>query len=158
MRGENPASFFKCDENNTDKIKTPNETSNQGRILIVTDELNVIMPLCDLLFSRGYKVSGFSSAKKALTALREQDFDVLLTDFEMSEMDGLGVLRSALNREPSLFGIILIGRDSIHRIIEAMNAGAFDYILKPVNLNELMLTISRAMQMKPFAWNSKLHK
>jgi two-component system OmpR family response regulator len=158
MGEENPEYFFESGENNTDKMETSNQTSNRGRILIVTDELNLIMPLCDLLLSHGYEVSGYSSGKKALAALREQDFDLLLTEFKMSEMEGLEVLRSALNIKPTLFGIILIGHDSIQSIIEVVNAGAFDYVLKPVNLNELMQTISRAMEMKPFAWSSKLRR
>jgi DNA-binding NtrC family response regulator len=158
MMGDDPASFFERDKNNRERIETPDETSNKGRILIVTDELNMIITLCDFLLSRGYEVIGYSSGKKALAVLREQDFDLLLTDFKMSEMDGLELLRSALNIKPTLLGIMLMGRDSIQGIIEAMNAGAFDYVLKPVNFNELMQTISRALEMKPLAWNSKLHR
>jgi DNA-binding NtrC family response regulator len=139
-------------------LETPGQTSNQGRIFIVTNELNMIMPLCDFLLSRCYEVSGYSSGEKALAALREQDFDLLLTEYKMSEMDGLEVLRSALHIRPGLSGIVLIGHDSIGSIIEAMSAGAFDYILKPVNLNELMLTISRAMEMKSVARNSRLQR
>ena len=71
MGEENPEYFFESGENNTDKMETSNQTSNRGRILIVTDELNLIMPLCDLLLSHGYEVSGYSSGKKALAALRE---------------------------------------------------------------------------------------
>ncbi len=148
MREENPEYFFERDENNTGKIRTPSETANQRRTLIVTDELKVLMPLCDFLMSRGYEVSGCSSGKRALAALREQDFDLLLADFKTSDMDGIEVLKSALNIKTTLLGIILIGRDSAQSIIKAMNAGAFDYILKPVNLGELMLTISHAMEMK----------
>jgi DNA-binding NtrC family response regulator len=158
MRGEDPAYFFENSGNNADKIKTHDHSSNQGRILIVTDELNVIMPLCDFLLSHCYEVSGYSSGQKALAALREQDFDLLLTDLKMSEMDGLEVLRSALNIRPTILGIVLIGENSIGSTVEAMSAGAFDYILKPVNLNELMLTISRAMEMKTFAPTPRLHR
>lgn len=151
MKEENPASFFERHEKNTDKIETPKAISNQGRILIIADEVNVIIPLCDFLLSRGYEVSGHSSGQKALAALKEQDFDLLVADFKMSEIGGLEVLSAAQNIKPTLLGIILIGQDSIQNIVEVMNAGAFDYILKPVNLSELMLTISRAMKMKSFA-------
>lgn len=157
MRGKNPTSFFEPGRNNTDKMERPNETSNQGRILIVADELNVSMPLCDFLWSRGYEVSGYSSGEKALAALREQDFDLLLADLKVSEGDGIEILRSALNIKPTLIGIVLIGHDSLKSIIDVKHAGAFDFILKPVNLNELMVTISRALERRRFAWNSKLH-
>jgi DNA-binding NtrC family response regulator len=156
MREENPVYFYDLDENNMDKIETKNEISKRGHILIVTDELSMLMPVCDFLLSRGYEVSGYSSGKKALAALGEQDFDLLLADYKMSEMGGLEVLNSALNIKPTLLGVILIGHDSMRGIIEASKAGAFDYILKPVNMNELMLTISRAMEMKSFDRNFKL--
>jgi len=138
------------------KIKTPDEKSNQGRVLVVTDELKEIVPICDFLLSYGYDVSAYSSGKKALVTLREQDFDLLLADFKTCDMDGLEVLRSALNIKPTLFGIILIGQGFIQSVVEAMNAGAFDYILKPVNLGELILTISRAMEIKSSVRNSTL--
>jgi two-component system response regulator AtoC len=138
------------------KIETPNKTSNQGRVLIVTDELKEIMPICDCLLSYRYYVSVYSSGKKALMTLREQDFDLLLADLKTCDMDGLEVLRSALNIKPTLFGIILIGQGFVQGVVEAMNAVAFDYILKPVNLGELMLTISRAMEIKSSVRHSTL--
>jgi two-component system response regulator HydG len=158
MKREDPLSFLGRGGNNADKIETHNEVSTRGHILIVTGDLNMIMPLCDFLLSHGYEVSGYSSGKKALAALREQNFDLLLADFEMSEMDGLDMLRDALNTKPTLPGIILVGQGSVRNAAEAMNAGAFDCVSKPVNMDELMLTISHAIETRSFARNSRFFR
>jgi PleD family two-component response regulator len=157
MTEKDPAAFFEPEGNKMDKVEMRNETLNEGRILIVADELNVSMPLCDFLLSRGYEVSGYSSAQEALAALIEQDFDLLLADLKVSEGDGIELLKSALKIKPTLMGIILIGRDSLKSITDARNAGAFDFILKPVNFNELMVTIFRALERKQFPWSPRFH-
>ena len=129
-----------------DKASTPREISNQGRILIVDDETDIVTPLCDLFSANGYESVGYSSAKEALEALKEREFDVLLTDLSMPEMNGIELLGAALEINPSLVGIIMTACGSVEATVEAKKVGAFDYILKPFHFNELLLIVSDAME------------
>src|SRR5438067_159058 len=105
-------------------------TAEPARILIVDDEAPQMNALCDTLQHQGYLTTGFTSANEALAALRQQRFDLLLTDLMMPEMDGLSLLRAALETDPDLVGIMMTGHGAVETAVEAMKAGALDYILK----------------------------
>src|SRR5690349_1101394 len=104
---------------------------NAIRILIVDDEAPQMKALCDTLQDHGYASVGFVSGPKALAALREARFELLLTDLMMPEMDGTTLLRAALEIDADLVGIIMTGQGTIGTAVEAMKCGALDYILKP---------------------------
>jgi PAS domain S-box-containing protein len=122
--------------------------SKLGSLLFVDDEIESLTPSCDLLSEWGYKVVGFTSGKDALEALKKQDFDLLLTDLMMPEMDGLELMKAALELEPHLVCIIITGKGTIQTGVEAMKLGAFDYILKPIEWKILRPILSRAMEMR----------
>jgi two-component system, cell cycle sensor histidine kinase and response regulator CckA len=119
-----------------------------GRLLIVDDEEPLMSALCDGLKERGYEAEGFTSAEAALQALGERDFDVLLTDLMMPEMDGLALLRATLEIDPHLVGILITGYGTVQTAVDAMKVGAFDYILKPFKLNVILPVLTRAMQLR----------
>jgi response regulator RpfG family c-di-GMP phosphodiesterase len=119
-----------------------------GKVLVVDDETELITALCDRLEKRGYEPSGFPSGEEALPALREQDFDVLLTDLMMPEMDGITLLRAGLEVDPNLVGIIMTGQGTVQTAVEAMKVGAFDYVLKPFKLEALLPVLARAMDVR----------
>jgi len=121
--------------------------SKSGRLLIIDDESDLLTSLCDILSEIGYETVGFTSGKDALKALKEQDFDLLLTDLMMPEMDGIALLRAALEMDPHLVGIIMTGQGTIHTAVEAIKVGAFDYVLKPFRLKSLDMTLTRAMRL-----------
>lgn len=121
--------------------------SKSGRLLIVDDESDLLTSLCDILSEIGYETVGFTSGKDALKALKEQDFDLLLTDLMMPEMNGIALLRAALEIDPHLVGIIMTGQGTIHTAVEAIKVGAFDYVLKPFRLKSLDMTLTRAMRL-----------
>lgn len=129
-----------------DKIVPSGRRSNQGSILVVDDQLDIVTVLCDFFLNNGYKVMGYTSGKSALASLKAQKFDLLLADLSMPEMDGIQLLKAALRIDPLLAGIIMTGHGTIETAIEAKNIGAFDYVLKPFKLNELLLTVSHAME------------
>ena len=79
------------------------------RLLIVDDEPALLEALCKTLAERGYETQGFTQAQAALAALHEHDFDVLLCDLMMPGMDGIALLRAALEIDPNLVGIIMTG-------------------------------------------------
>lgn len=119
-----------------------------GRILIVDDETNHVQALCDALGAQGYHTEGHTSARKALDALKQDSFDLLLTDLMMPEIDGIELLRSARKVSSSLVGIVMTGMGTIETAIEAMKAGAFDYVLKPIRLRDILPVLKRALEVR----------
>ncbi len=119
-----------------------------GRLLIVDDEIELKNALCETLADEGYETVGVSSGEVGLLALAKQDFDLFLSDLMMPGMDGIQFLRKALESDPSLVGIIMTGQGSIVSAVEAMKLGAFDYVLKPFNLQTMLPILARAMDMR----------
>lgn len=119
-----------------------------GHLLVVDDEAQFLSPLCEILSEFGYQTTGFTSAAKAMEALKDQTFDLLLTDLIMPEMDGVSLLKTALEMDPQIMGIIITGDGTIQTAVEAMKVGAFDYVLKPVEFRMLMPILSRAMSVR----------
>ena len=99
-----------------------------ARLLIVDDEAPQMKALHDALEGEGYSAIGFTSAGSALAALREQEFDLVLTDLMMPEMDGVAFLRAAFGIDPTLVGIVMTGHGTVESAVHAMRAGALDYI------------------------------
>ena len=123
-------------------------TSKLGKLIIVDDEIDTLTPLCDLLSEWGYEVKGFTSGKDALEALKEKDSDMLLTDLVMPEMDGIALIKEAMEIDPLLVCMIMTGKGTIQTAVEAMKAGVFDYVLKPMEWKILKPVLSRAMEMR----------
>ena len=120
----------------------------EARLLIVDDERAQMQALCDTLQDQGYEVFGCSSAEEALAVLRETPVDLLLADLMMPGMDGITLLREALQLDPTLVGIIMTGEGTITTAVAAMKSGAMDYILKPFRLSAILPVISRGLAMR----------
>lgn len=120
----------------------------RGRLLVVDDEIELMTALCEILAEQGYKTVGVSSGSDALRELGRQDFDLLLTDLMMPGMDGIQLFRAALEVDPQVVGIIMTGQGSIPTAIEAMKLGAFDYLLKPFNLQTILPVLDRGMELR----------
>jgi DNA-binding NtrC family response regulator len=120
--------------------------TKRGRLLIVDDEVELKSALCETLADEGYATVGATGGAEGLKALEKQDFDLLLCDLMMPGMDGIQVLRKALEIDPTLVGIIMTGQGSIPSAVEAMKVGAFDYVLKPFDLKTMLPILERAME------------
>ncbi|MBI2503030.1 MAG: response regulator [Candidatus Latescibacteria bacterium] len=120
-------------------------TPELGRVMVVDDEPELLKALCKILREQGYETVGFAAGREALEALEQQDFDLLLTDLMMPGMDGIALLRAALEIDRHLVGVIMTGQGTIQTAVEAMKLGAFDYVLKPFKMRELLPVLSRAM-------------
>ncbi|HEY2979171.1 MAG TPA: ATP-binding protein [Burkholderiaceae bacterium] len=118
------------------------------RLCIVDDEAELTLALCSTLRAEGYETIGFTSAQAALAALPEAHCDLLLVDLNMPQMLGPDLLRAAQHIDPAIVGIIMTGEGSIAAAVEAMKAGALDFILKPFNISAIVPVLARALQVR----------
>src|SRR6267142_2022030 len=116
-----------------------------GKILVVDDEPELKSVLVEALLAQGYDAVGYNSAANALLSLKSDNYDILLTDLMMPEMDGIGLLKAALEIDPHLVGLVMTGQGTIQTAVDAMQVGAFDYVLKPFRLQNLMPVLTRAL-------------
>jgi two-component system sensor histidine kinase/response regulator len=129
-----------------------------ARLLIVDDEAAQLRALCDTLQLEGYVTQGFSSGQQALAILRPGEFDLLLTDLMMPQMDGITLIDAARKIDPSLDALVMTGHGTIDTAVRAMRGGALDYILKPFKLNVILPVIERALDVQRLRReNAELH-
>jgi signal transduction histidine kinase len=119
-----------------------------ARLLVVDDEVAHMRALCDTLEDEGYEVVGCTHGEAALVALRRAPADLLLADLMMPGMNGIDLLRAALEIDPMLVGIIMTGEGTIGTAVEAMRSGALDYILKPFKLSAILPVLARGLMMR----------
>jgi len=119
-----------------------------GRLLIVDDEVELMDALRETLAAQGFETAGATSGTDGLRALAEGDFDVLLSDLMMPGMNGIELLRKALEIDPNLMVIIMTGQGTIPTAVESMKSGAFDYVLKPFKLQTMLPVLERAMEVR----------
>src|SRR5258706_1647327 len=141
-----PASSRESSPDSTER-KTP-VTSGEpepGRLLIVDDD----QAACEFLESilrRQHRVSWRTSAHDALELVGEQDFDVILTDLNMTDLGGLDLCERIVGMRPDIPVIVVTGYGSMEAAIGAIRAGAYDFVTKPVDPNVIGLTVDRALR------------
>ncbi len=116
-----------------------------ARILLVEDDRNTLSGLMEILSQEGYEVVGAESAKKALKYLSKESFDILLTDLKMPEMDGMELYERSLPMAPEMKTIVMTAYSSVKDAVEAMKKGVYEYLTKPLNLDELFLILEKAI-------------
>jgi len=107
------------------------------RILVVDDEENARIGLSRLLAQEGFVVESVANGYEALDYLRQQDVNLIVTDINMPEMNGIAFLRELNKHFPKSNVIMITAYGGVESYIEAMNLGAFEYINKPVKIDEL---------------------
>ncbi len=120
--------------------------SQPGRILIVDDEVNARSALAELLREEGYSVETAADGFKALPKLDDFAPDVIVTDLKMPGLDGLGLMRKALDQDVDRAVIVMTAFGAVETAVAAMRAGAADYLSKPINFDELLLVVERALE------------
>ncbi|HEX5208667.1 MAG TPA: response regulator [Steroidobacteraceae bacterium] len=118
-----------------------------NRLLVVDDEAAQVEALCRTLEDEGYTIKGFTATSAALEALRSGSFDIVLTDLTMPGMDGIAFLNAAREIDHGIAGIVMTGHGTIATAVEAMKAGALDYILKPFDLRVILRVLARTQAM-----------
>ena len=116
------------------------------KILIVDDENDFRETIIKRLRARKVDIEGADSGPKALEMLDAQDFDVIILDVKMPGMDGIEALREIKLKKPLVEVIMLTGHASVESGIQGMQLGAFDYVMKPVALDDLIDKIRQAYE------------
>ncbi len=112
-------------------------------VLIVDDEKKMVNLLSGILDEDGYQVSGAADGAAAIGRLKQESFDVVLTDLKMAPVDGMEVLRAAKRLQPQCEVVMMTAYATAETAIEAMKAGAYDYIIKPFKTDELLLLLQK---------------
>jgi DNA-binding NtrC family response regulator len=118
------------------------------KLLLVDDEARFVETLSKRLTARGFDVQGALSGPQALDLLRERPFDVVLLDVWMPGMDGLEVLKEIRRLHPSVRVVLVSGNASITAAVEGIRLGATDYLLKPVEIDDVLAKVEEAFEKK----------
>lgn len=115
-------------------------------ILVVDDEEHAREGLSKILTREGYGVETAANGKEAIDLIKRQDFDLVITDMRMPLVDGFEVLREIKKMDDSIGVIMITAYGEVESYLEAMNLGAFEYINKPVRVNELKRVITKVLE------------
>jgi DNA-binding NtrC family response regulator len=119
----------------------PNES-----ILVADDSERIREDIAELLRARGYEVHTAGDGREAIKAVDATFFDVALIDLNMPKASGMTVLNHLKEHSPESIGIIITGHGTIQNAVEAIKAGAFDYLSKPVRMDEIHIVLQRALE------------
>jgi DNA-binding NtrC family response regulator len=119
------------------------------RVLVVDDEKDFLETLVNRLLQRGVETTGVESGEKALDLMKKKLFDVVILDVKMpGGMDGIEALREMKRIQPLAEVILLTGHATVEISIEGMKLGAFDFLVKPVKLEDLLVKMAQAFEKK----------
>jgi signal transduction histidine kinase len=118
----------------------------QPKVLVVDDEESVVVTIKAILELDGYNVATTTSGAKARKMVRDVEYDLVLTDLRLEDGDGLDVLKVVRERHPETVTIMLTGYASLESAIQALRAGAYDYLVKPSEVEELRSTVARGIE------------
>jgi two-component system, OmpR family, response regulator len=118
------------------------------RVLIVDDELDFLETIVKRLKRRKVDATGIDSGIKALELLEKEHFDVVILDVRMPGMDGIETLKEMKRKRPLLEVIMLTGHASVESGVQGMQYGAFDYVMKPADIDDLLERIHGAYERK----------
>ena len=118
----------------------------KGRVLVVDDERRQSDILQMILEAEGYETTAAGNGRQALQAAQGGGFDVVLTDLKMPDLNGIELLSEILKLQPTPLVVLMTAHGTIDSAVDAMRKGAFDYLTKPLEKDELLLVLRRAME------------
>jgi DNA-binding NtrC family response regulator len=121
----------------------PKTEAPKLNVLLVDDDADMLSMLSKLLSRKGYAVETASSGTTALTKLKKSSFEVVISDVRMPKMDGVALLERVKERTPRTAVVLLTGYGTIETAVDAMKKGAYDYITKPPNPDEILLMLEK---------------
>ena len=125
-------------------------------ILIAEDEAGVRESLAEILRDAGYAVETAADGTAALEAIERQDFAVVITDLRMPGADGLMVLRKLSEAAPQTVPLVMTAHGSVESAVEALRAGAADYLLKPLAFDDVLAKVARVLDHRQLAWQAQM--
>jgi two-component system, NtrC family, response regulator PilR len=128
------------------------------RILIVDDEEIIRYSLAILLRREGYSVYEANNGAEALRMQEEEPFDLIISDVEMPEMKGTELLKKVLSKWPETYMIIITAFASVDTAVDALRQGAYDYIIKPLDFDDLLHRVHRIVEHKRLSAENALLK
>jgi FixJ family two-component response regulator/flagellar biosynthesis/type III secretory pathway protein FliH len=132
-------------------ILTQTHGSRNGQrdssILVVDDEEAIRDLLVRLLESEGHRARAVGSAREAHAALKETSFALLITDVKLPDQDGITLLQQACERDHRMMGLVMTGYGTVDLAVQAMKAGAAEFLMKPFETGALQLTVSRLLDL-----------
>ena len=120
----------------------------QPRILVVDDEPGVLLTVSAILTREGYDVTSAGGGKAALEAIQQRYYDLVLTDLKMPLVDGLAVLAHVRKCSPDTVTVMMTGYGSVDSAMEALRLGAYEYLLKPIGVEDLKAAVGRSLERK----------
>ena len=137
------------------------DAQNKGKILLVDDDPGLLRLLSIRLRAEGYDVEAVESAHLALATLNRFSPDLVITDLRMDKMDGIGLLKELQTRSPGLRVVIITAHGTIPDAVVATQSGAFGFLTKPIDKDELLITVEKALKVSGSAdieegWAAKI--
>lgn len=124
-------------------------------VLIVDDEKAIRDSIQIVLTDEGYKTDTASDGEEALSKIKENNYDIVITDIKMPNMDGMELLKKATKLSPETFFIIMTAYASVKTAISAIREGAYDYLMKPIEFDDLLLRLKRLAKYKKLSIENK---
>src|SRR6478609_527383 len=121
------------------------------QVLIVDDEPNLRKILAAQLSRDGYDVLTAEDGEQGLATLREHHIDLVITDLKMPKVDGMQLMREALREEPELPIVMITAHGTVDTAVEALKLGAFDYLTKPFDKDEVRQVVAKALKTRQLA-------
>lgn len=115
------------------------------KILVIDDSPEILTLFSEYLKAEGYEVDTSADGSAGIEMIEKKFYDLIVTDLKMPGVDGMKVLEFSMNRSPDSLCIILTGYGTVKNAVEAIKLGAFDYLTKPVKMDEILVTLKRAL-------------
>ncbi len=116
------------------------------KILVIDDSPEILTLFSEYLRAEGYEVDTSADGASGIEMVEKKSYDLIISDLKMPGMDGMRVLEFAMEHSPDSICIILTGYGTVKNAVEAIKMGAFDYLTKPVKMDEIMVTLRRALE------------
>ncbi|MEK7821801.1 MAG: response regulator, partial [Planctomycetota bacterium] len=129
--------------------------TGKARVLVVDDEVNLLKTLSDVLNRNGYEVAVAKDGPSALGLIEKNGFDIALLDIRMPHMDGVELLERIKARHPDVEVIIMTAYGTIETAIKSIKLGAYAYILKPLDIDDVLVNLKKIIQMKTLAGEAR---
>ena len=118
----------------------------KGKILIVDDEEGIREILSRYLSKQGYAVVTAQNGKEGIETFKKEEFDLVISDIRMPEMDGVAFLNLIKKSDPDVEVIMVTAYETMESAIESLRKGAYDYIIKPFSIEKIAITVEKALE------------